>query len=110
MQPRPRGRGAPNSPIAHVTAHGSPIALAPVVFTHGVPGLPLGRVHLEDEVQSIQANCRRERFRESPGSFHLLWTPPAPGHQGSGGGGPRFPLPHEHRPHTRDAANLFFLL
>lgn len=49
----------PHSPVAHVLAGGPPVAVAPVVLTHGVPGLPLGGVHLEDEVRAVEANCGR---------------------------------------------------
>lgn len=35
------GRGARNSPVAHVLAGRPPVALTPVVLAHGVPGLPL---------------------------------------------------------------------
>lgn len=56
-----REAGALNSPVAHVLARCPPVALAPVVSAHGVPGLPLGRVHLQDEVGSVETHCRGER-------------------------------------------------
>lgn len=59
------GRGARNSPVAHVLAGRPPVALTPVVLAHGVPGLPLGRVHLKDEVRSIEANCGKGGSGES---------------------------------------------
>ena len=59
------GHGARNSRVAHVLARCPPVAVTPVILAHGVPGLPLSRVHLEDEVGSVETNCRKGDSGES---------------------------------------------
>lgn len=93
------GRGAQNSPVAHVLAGHPPVALSPVVPAHGMPGLPLCRVHLKDEVRSIEANCGKGGSGETQTvTFTLSSHGPHPARtQASRGVGLRSLSPASHR-------------
>lgn len=98
------GRGSQNSPVAHVLAGHPPVALTPVVLAHGMPGLPLCRVHLKDEVRSIEANCGKGGSGESQTVTFILSSrglhPPRTQSLQRGGAGSLSPATHRRCPES----------